>query len=401
MDLIKHQHLSDKLMGSNSNNGGNIDEGFEFPVTPGKYWNTSMISAFLYEYYVVLRISISPSNPYLLHMDTGSSLTWIQCLPCDKCFEQVAPMYNPIRSLTYSVKYCSEYKSLCSGCNERGECTYSRVYGDETYSHGVIAGEVCRLDQSDSVFLMNLTFGCAHNSSEKYKGMDGFLGLGRGELSFASQLDSRYGFKKFSYCLVDKSTTKILPESSLRFGEDVLDQPTDVVYTPMIQNPKLSSQYFINLTSISVADNHIPTHMSLPNGIMVDSGSTDTWLPKPIYEAVRDSFHAAALQLGWKQDVSEYPANLCYDMSIFTDGISIINTPAVTLYFDGDDDAFVELQPQNLLRNYPRIGVNIHCLAVQASIWDGIAILGNTQQQGIRVVYDNVASVIGFDPNSC
>ncbi|KAI3947355.1 hypothetical protein MKW92_015444, partial [Papaver armeniacum] len=73
----------------------------------------------------------------------------------------------------------------------------------------------------------------------------------------------------------------------------------------------------------------------------------------------------------------------------------------VTLYFDGDDDAFVELQPQNLLRNYPWIGVNIHCLAVQASIWDGIAILGNTQQQGIRVVYDNVASVIGFDPNSC
>ncbi|KAI3871686.1 hypothetical protein MKX03_036789, partial [Papaver bracteatum] len=79
----------------------------------------------------------------------------------------------------------------------------------------------------------------------------------------------------------------------------------------------------------------------------------------------------------------------------------IINTPSVTLYFAGDDDAFVELKLENLLYNYPRMDANLYCLAVRASKWDGIAILGNTQQQGIRVVYDNVASVIGFDPNSC
>ncbi|KAI3900332.1 hypothetical protein MKW92_006927, partial [Papaver armeniacum] len=30
-----------------------------------------------------------------------------------------------------------------------------------------------------------------------------------------------------------------------------------------------------------------------------------------------------------------------------------------------------------------------------------IAILGNTQQQGIRVVYDLSKSTIGFVPNSC
>ncbi|KAI3947353.1 hypothetical protein MKW92_015442, partial [Papaver armeniacum] len=75
--------------------------------------------------------------------------------------------------------------------------------------------------------------------------------------------------------------------------------------------------------------------------------------------------------------------------------------PEVILYFAGDDEAAVDLKAENVLFNYPWVEANVYCLAFRPNLYEGFAILGNVQQQGIRVVYDNVEKVIGFDPNSC
>ncbi|KAI3962174.1 hypothetical protein MKW98_005805 [Papaver atlanticum] len=394
-DRIKIRSLSNIMASESSNNDGNGDDDFDFPVAPGPYWKLPRPSL-LFEYFTVLRIGTSPATEYVLLMDTGSSLTWIQCLPCNTCYDQLSPIFDPNQSTTYSVKDCNQHISLCDGCNERGECTYSYVYGDGSYSHGVTAEEVYSVGDH----MMNLTIGCGHNNSGTFNSSDGILGLGRGEFSFASQIDRKYGFKKFSYCLVDKSMKEPPVVSSIRFGNDVLDQPSDVVYTPIIQNPKFPDQYYINLTSISVAGKLIPVHPSLPDGTVVDTGTSLTWFPAPIYEAVRDSFRDAALELGWKPALSRY-RDTCYDLSSYTGGIVTVNSPKVILYFDGDDEAAVELKAENVLFNYPWIDANVYCLSFGPSLYKGLAILGNVQQQGIRVVYDNVASVIGFDQNSC
>ncbi|KAI3947352.1 hypothetical protein MKW92_015441 [Papaver armeniacum] len=366
-DRIKIQSLSNIMALESSNNDGNDDYNFDFPVAPGPYWKLPRPSL-LFEYFTVLRIGTSPATEYVLLMDTGSSLTWIQCLPCNTCYDQLSPIFDPNRSETYSVKDCNQHISLCDGCNDRKECTYSYIYGDGSYSHGLISDEVYTVSEH----MMNLTIGCGHNNSGTFNSSDGILGLGRGEFSFPSQIDRKYGFKKFSYCLVDKPLKEQpFVSSSIRFGNDVLDQPNDVVYTPIIPNPKFPDQYYINLTSISVAGKLIPVHPLLPNGIVVDSGTSLSWFPASVYEAVRDSFRDAALQL------------------------------EVILHFGGDDEAAVELKAENVLFNYPWIDANVYCLAFGPSLYKGLAILGNVQQQGIRVVFDNVASVIGFDPNSC
>ncbi|MCL7028697.1 hypothetical protein MKW94_029308 [Papaver nudicaule] len=395
------------LMASeNSYDDGDYD--FDFPVSPGgPYWKIPNPELVM-QYFTVLKIS---GSPYVLLVDTGSSLTWIQCLPCDPCFNQVAaPIFDPRRSLTYKVRYCGDhtsYKSPCRGCNERGECTYSIVYGDKSYSRGVMGEEVCRFGLKNDIE-MTFPMGCAHNSSRdgSFNGSDGVLGLGRGELSFASQIDRKYGFKKFSYCLLDKSMTaepSVL--SSLTFGPHVLDQENDVVYTPMIQNPNSPRHYFINLTSISVAGKLIPIQTtSLPHGILVDSGTVLTWLPRLTYEAVRDSYRDAALQLNWERVDDQY-LETCYDLGAYIGerGIDWVTAPEVILYFAGYDDKAVEikLRTQNVLFTYPWIRNDIYCLALLPSESEGTAILGNVQQQGIRVVYDNVQSAIGFDVLSC
>ncbi|KAI3947354.1 hypothetical protein MKW92_015443, partial [Papaver armeniacum] len=277
------------MASESSNNDGDGDYDFSFPIAPGPYWKLPS-PALVLEYFTVLRISTSPAIDYVLVVDTGSSLTWIQCFPCNECYEQVAPIFDPKRSATYSVRYCNQHESPCDGCNDRGECTYNYVYGDGSYSQGVIAQEVYSVGDH----MMNLTIGCAHNSSGTFNHSDGILGLGRDEFSFPSQIDRKYGFKKFSYCLVDKSMKEVPVVSSIRFGNDLLDLPSDVVYTPIIQNP---DHYYINLTSIRVAGKLITVHTSLPNGIMVDSGALLTSFPQLLYQAVRDPFRVAALRL--------------------------------------------------------------------------------------------------------
>ncbi|KAJ8650625.1 hypothetical protein MRB53_003648 [Persea americana] len=39
--------------------------------------------------------------------DTGSDLIWTQCLPCKSCFKQVAPIFDPSKSSTYTNVSCN------------------------------------------------------------------------------------------------------------------------------------------------------------------------------------------------------------------------------------------------------------------------------------------------------
>ncbi|MCL0149180.1 hypothetical protein M2T53_28765, partial [Klebsiella pneumoniae] len=61
-----------------------------------------------------------------------------------------------------------------------------------------------------------VVFGCGHSNRGLFHGAAGLLGLGRGALSFASQLRAVYGHA-FSYCLVDHGSSV---GSKIVFGDD-------------------------------------------------------------------------------------------------------------------------------------------------------------------------------------
>lgn len=54
----------------------------------------------------------TPAKQFLLEMDTGSPLTWTQCQPCQTCYNQTDPIFNPSASSTYSNIPCPS--SNCS-----------------------------------------------------------------------------------------------------------------------------------------------------------------------------------------------------------------------------------------------------------------------------------------------
>jgi hypothetical protein len=53
----------------------------------------------------------TPAQKSTVIVDTGSDLMWTQCLPCDSCYPQNDPLFNPAASSTYKLATCAS--ALC------------------------------------------------------------------------------------------------------------------------------------------------------------------------------------------------------------------------------------------------------------------------------------------------
>ncbi|KAI3513887.1 hypothetical protein L1887_12108 [Cichorium endivia] len=76
-------------------------------------------------------------------------------------------------------------------------------FATETFTVNLTTNVDGHKQQHQEVQVENVMFGCGHWNRGLFHGAAGLLGLGRGPLSFASQLQSLYGHS-FSYCLVDR-----------------------------------------------------------------------------------------------------------------------------------------------------------------------------------------------------
>ncbi len=54
----------------------------------------------------------TPKQSFTAIVDTGSDLVWTQCLPCESCFPQTGPEFNPAKSSTYKPIKCGLH-NLC------------------------------------------------------------------------------------------------------------------------------------------------------------------------------------------------------------------------------------------------------------------------------------------------
>ncbi|KAJ8616978.1 hypothetical protein MRB53_013164 [Persea americana] len=139
----------------------------------------------------------TPSLEILADADTGSHLIWTQCLPCESCYEQVAPLFDPLKSSTYRDFSCnsSMCKKVCNlGYSKNSTCKYQIFYADRSYSTGVLSAEMLVMNSSckGSVNFPNITFGCGYDN----RGFDhlttSVVGLGHGPLSLISIAPSEH-----------------------------------------------------------------------------------------------------------------------------------------------------------------------------------------------------------------
>lgn len=364
------------------------------------------------EYFMDVFIGTPPKH-YSLILDTGSDLNWIQCVPCHDCFEQNGPYYDPKESSSFRNIGCHDPRChLVSSpdppqpCKaENQTCPYFYWYGDSSNTTGDFALETFTVNltsptgKSEFKRVENVMFGCGHWNRGLFHGASGLLGLGRGPLSFSSQLQSLYGHS-FSYCLVDRNSDTNV-SSKLIFGEDkeLLNHP-ELNFTTLVggkENP-VDTFYYVQIKSIMVGGEvlNIPegTWNMTSDGVrgtIVDSGTTLSYFAEPAYQIIKDAFVKKVKGYAIVQD---FPIlDPCYNVS----GVEKIELPDFGILFaDGAvwnfpvENYFIRLDPEEVV-----------CLAILGTPRSALSIIGNYQQQNFHVLYDTKKSRLGYAPMNC
>ncbi|XP_061342831.1 aspartic proteinase nepenthesin-2-like [Gastrolobium bilobum] len=363
------------------------------------------------EYFMDVFVGTPPRH-FSLILDTGSDLNWIQCVPCIACFEQSGPYYDPKDSTSFKNISCDDPRcQLVSSpdppkpCKvENQSCPYFYWYGDSSNTTGDFALETFTVNlttpngKSEFKRVENVMFGCGHWNRGLFHGAAGLLGLGRGSLSFASQLQSLYG-GSFSYCLVERNSNTSV-SSKLIFGEDkeLLSHP-NLNFTSFVvgKENQVDTFYYVQIKSVMVDDEvlKIPEETWLlspegAGGTIIDSGTTLTYFADPAYEIIKESFMKKIK--GYSLVEGLHPLKPCYNVS----GFEKIELPDFGILFaDGAvwnfpvENYFIQIEP------------DVVCLAILGTPRSALSIIGNYQQQNFHILYDMKKSRLGYAPMKC
>ncbi|KAL6133628.1 hypothetical protein ACLB2K_065862 [Fragaria x ananassa] len=326
------------------------------------------------EYLVNISIG-TPPRPFIGIVDTGSDLIWAQCMPCTECFKQNPPLFDPSSSSTYKALSCASNEST----------------------------ETCPLTPLHWIRQPFPTlFGCGHHNGGEFTGVEsGIVGLGRGAVSFISQIAGYLvGGKYFSYCLVpnpaqtsfQSNNSNPVSSSKMYFGRLNTSSGPGVVTTPLLTNPIYQSFYYLELQGISVEANNITVDADAKDfkgNMIIDSGTALTNLPESFYDrfesAIREELKDRDLEV--KQDPTG-GSDLCYSTKY-----DILAGPNVTFHFNG---AVVKLKSAN---NFIRMDDETVCLAFSSG--SSFGIYGIWQQTNYLVGYDLENKTVSFQPTDC
>ncbi|KAH7658978.1 Aspartic peptidase A1 family protein [Dioscorea alata] len=362
------------------------------------------------DYLMELEIGTPPVKIVAI-ADTGSDLVWVQCKPCDKCYNQTDPIFDSTKSSTFNDSVlCNDTMCIAilpfSSCGDKLRCEYIFGYGDGSASSGNLARDTFTFSSdsnnkrnnaisssSSSTFsIPDIFFGCSHSSDGLFTPKaDGLIGLGGGAASLVRQLDSTI-HGKFSYCLApySENTTSIL-----NMGDNSVVNGPDLVTIPMTSSNY--TFYLISLHSITIGKQTIPYTPDDTTHIVVDSGTTITYLPEFALTKIMDAV-SKTINLTKTKDPQNY-LPLCYNHSVKDPPYPF---PNITFNFDnqpGHDQVSVVLTGT---QTFVQSTDDVICLGMDYSaVSHNIAIFGNVAQQNMHVAYDLHANVISMTHADC
>ncbi|KAJ3683536.1 hypothetical protein LUZ60_013763 [Juncus effusus] len=293
------------------------------------------------------------------------------CQPCqsDCSTESTSNIYDRTLSSSFS-NYTNSGQPV--------SYTYTDPY---VTSEGFLARDMVYYGSNSSV---QYTFGCGVQNKGDYGSASGYLGLGPGDFSPATQL----GIQNFSYCLGPEL------DGAIYFGYDTISSGNS---TLLLRNSLVPQYYYVNLTGIKVGnqDLDIPSTSILPQsdgsgGMFITTTISLTYLEESAYKATKDEL---INQVNLSQtDGSEYDLDLCFDISGVDNPLDSI--PQLTLHLNGAD-----MVPP--IDNYFVSDTNgtILCLAVLPST--DVSVLGTWMQTNFMMFYDLNAGALQFQSFNC
>ncbi|XVE72408.1 hypothetical protein DITRI_Ditri11bG0037100 [Diplodiscus trichospermus] len=198
---------------------------------------------------------------------------------------------------------------------------------------------------------------------------------------------------KFSYCLVDHlSPSNVV--NFLIFGEVSSSPLPKIQYTELIlgiANP----YYAVNVSGISVNGTmpDIPSNIwdvKAGGGVLIDSGSSLTFLVKPEYDRVIAAFQSSLSK--FKRLNLDHGPEYCFESAGFEES----QMPKLVIHFaDG-----AKLEPP--VKSYVIDDAEgVKCLGFTSTGWPGISVIGNIMQQNHLWEFDLLNGNLGFAPSTC
>ncbi|XP_043717775.1 aspartic proteinase CDR1-like [Telopea speciosissima] len=320
--------------------------------------------------------------PYLLMIDTGSDLTWVQCEGCNPCFPLQQPNFPYNRSQSYKSIPCGD--PTCPTPNQdcfQSFCGFRIDYGEEdppTSTTGAIIRETLTFpsDFGGTESYNDLFLGCSfmnyHHEFGQPNKIGGILGLGLGyteTLPFLNQV----GKKRFSYCLLNSEHTN----SQLYIGGTKMVGP-QVLSTPLLRGSN-EALYYLDLQDISIQNIHLRLQGLFSGGSAIDSGCPITILLPNVYARVRigfvqyfEQFHIQPYSSGSRPKGVPI-LDLC-----FPNPSGFDRYPTMTFHFRG---ANLVVQPDGIFM----FGRNYICVLLKSG---PVTLIGAFQQTQHKFSYD-------------
>ncbi|KAH6763654.1 Eukaryotic aspartyl protease family protein [Perilla frutescens var. hirtella] len=387
----------------------------------------------------------TPPQIIQVYLDTGSDLTWVpcgnlsfDCLDCDDYRNnKLTASFSPSRSSSSSRDSCST--SFCtdihssdnlfdtctmSGCSLstllRSTCRRPCPSFAYTYGDGIVAGTLTRdilrvhaSNPNSTQEIVGFCFGCV---SATYREPIGIAGFGKGPLSLPSQL----GFlqKGFSHCFLPfKYANNPNFSSPLIVGELAITSKDYLQFTPMLKSPMYPNFYYIGLQSISVGNitTTQPTQVPLSlrefdssgnGGMIIDSGTTYTHLPEPLYTQLLGVLEGTIRYPRATQIEERSGFDLCYSVPCQSNNIlGDDDLPTITFHFLNNVSLTLPQGNSFYAMGAPNNSTVVKCLLIESmdeSYHYGPAgVFGSFQQQNVEVVYDLEKERVGFKVADC
>ncbi|KAK8499564.1 hypothetical protein V6N13_097243 [Hibiscus sabdariffa] len=328
----------------------------------------------------------TPPVDFFAILDTGSDLTWVQCVPCTKCYSQNSSLFDPNASSTYrTLSFDSQTCRAFGGkqYSKTSDCQYQVFYGDSTNSTGILGSDTLSFHSTfvQKTTFPNFIFGCGRNNQLSLQNADvaGIFGLGGGSSSLIYQMRDQIDHR-FSYCLVPHTSEGV---GKLFLGQESIVSRPGVVSTPLVSKSP-DTFYYITLEGVSIGDKTVRSSSGKGN-IFIDSGTTLTALAQDMYDSVVAMVKGAIEE----QPLKNPPGTigLCYKAD------ANVTVPDMVFRFSGAD---VRLKPVNTFD----VNGDAVCMQIVPS-FDPVSIFGNYAQINFLLEYDLDKRIVSFLPTDC
>ncbi|XP_061351027.1 aspartic proteinase CDR1-like [Gastrolobium bilobum] len=368
---------------------------------------------------VKVGIGTFPGNPsyisYLLLLDTGSSLTWVQCEGCADKHERGRHCY-PQKDKLFSNSTSESYSDLLDD-KDRKQIPYKITYADLDSSEGVLGSETLTFPSGSAsgsssrvMSVKGVTFGCGLNNRDSHSRSDeyvvaGVFGFGiyddYGEYSILKKLEPISG-GRFSYCFVGY-VEKPLP-MYLRFGSEI-KPPANLRTTKFLKSNDYG--YRVALEGLGFEGKRLDIDPKVfapapsdkkPGGCLIDSGRSMSAIIKDAYEKLEEKVksHFSSLK-EFKPSVGK-KGRLCYTryhVKGYTKDL-----PTVTFYFKG---AQLDVLPEGVFHRVvdykKKPPEETFCLMIRSH--DRCTALGKFQQVNVKFIFDTKNQELQFGPEDC